>query len=480
MLIPIAFIAITIIGIVVLTLGVRGRPVFASPRCRKCGYDLRNMQFMSDAIGNCLECGAVLSAPDGVSFERWQRRPRQIVLGAVLLALPWAAMIPLSYFANRAQARVPGPVGTAQQSTPALLALLRPTMTTPWTWQELERRLAAGTLTTADVDAAFAALATHFDAERAAGKPRQPPHWFGRFIDKAMKANAASPAAVDALCQAYYGPVPPITMRKLAREGEPIPVVLNTHESWDLNGVQRCWAITAITAEDGSKLTAQQRYNRMEPLPPDGLSGTGRGGEQHVALAHALPPGEHELTLTYELGVIPDNVTLVGLDGKPGTPEKWPLPVSRWKSQVKHKVTVVPNDQPLVALVTDPKRNPFTSSTLAIEQALARPSSRGVEVVIKWKITGQPSPVVAYRVWLQAGGEKIDYGTLVAGTLGNGTISSYSSSKTIQSLPPDVTTMDILLTPDPKAAEGHIALEEIWGQPLELKGVTLDRFDLSK
>ena len=147
---------------------------------------------------------------------------------------------------------------------------------------------------------------------------------------------------------------------------------------------------------------------------------------------------------------------------------------------MKRKITVVAKDQPLVALVTDPARDPFKSSTIAVEQLLARPSSRGgVEVVIKWKMTGQPTPVAAYHVWLQTPAEKIDYGTLVAGKLADGSINSYSSAKVVKSLPPDVTTVDVLLTPDPKVAEQHIGLEEIWGQPLEIKGVTLERFDRS-
>ena len=75
MLAPILLIAVTVVGIVLITLGVRGRPVFASPRCRKCGYDLRNMQFMSAEIGACPECGARLSGTDSVTFGRWQRRP---------------------------------------------------------------------------------------------------------------------------------------------------------------------------------------------------------------------------------------------------------------------------------------------------------------------------------------------------------------------------------------------------------------------
>ncbi len=479
MLIPMAFIAITILGIVVVTLGVRGRPIFASPRCRTCGYDLRNMQFMTDEIGACPECGTDLSGATGASFGRWQRRPRQIMLGVVLLVLPWIAMIPTSYFLRRTQGPGTGPTAVAAQATPALLASLPMSTNSPWPWQELERRTNAGSLTTAHVDAAFASLSAHFNAERAAGKPRQPPHWYGGFIATAINSKIASQPAIDALCQAYYGPTPVLTMRNLAREGEPIPIVLNEHESWDLHGVRRVWAITDITTGIGSKLSAQQRNGRKEPLPPDALSGTGREGNSHAALHHALSPGEHELTFTYVLGVVPDNVTFVGLDGKPGTPEKWPPSVARWTATVKQKITVVPKDQPLVALVTDPAKDPFKTSAIAVEQALARPSSRGVELVIKWKFTGDPSPVAAYRVWLQTKSEKIDYGTLVFGKLPAGSINSYSSAHVVKTLPDDVTSVDVLLIPDPKAAEQHIGLQEIWGHPLELKGVTLDRFDRS-
>ena len=92
-------------------------------------------------------------------------------------------------------------------------------------------------------------------------------------------------------------------------------------------------------------------------------------------------------------------------------------------------------------------------------------------------MTGEPSPVAAYRVWLHAGAEKIEYGTLVVGKIPSGGITSYSASTVAKALPPDVTSIDVLLTPDQKVAEQHIGLTEIWGQPLELKDVPLQRFD---
>ena len=481
MLMPILLTALTVVAIVLITLGVRGRPVFALPRCGKCGYDLRNMQFMSDEIGNCPECGSPLAGPSGVTFGRWQRRPKQIVVGVILLVLPWAGLVPATYVMRRTQVAVGGPAGVSGMTTPALLASLPKATNSPWEWQELERRMTAGSLTTADVDAAFAALAKKFNADRAAGRPRQPPHWYGGFVASAIRNKTASQSSIDALCQAYYGQAPPLTMRDLAREGEPMLVLLNEHESWDLNNVRRVWAITDVVAGNGAKLEVRWRYGNHEPLGADALSGSGREGDAQAALAHALPPGEHEITFNYTVGVVPDNVTFVGLDGKPGTPNKWPSTIARWTTSVKRKIKVVPKDQSLVALVTDPERNPFKASTIDVEQLLARPSSRGgVEVVIKWKFKGEPSPVAAYHVWLQAGGEKIDYGTLVVGKTSRGGTTSYSSAKVVKSLPPEVTSANVLLTPDTKAAEQHIGISEIWGHPLELNDVTLERFDLAQ
>jgi hypothetical protein len=80
-LLPFVFLIFSIAGIVLITLGVRGRPIFAAPRCRKCGYDLRNISFASDDVGNCPECGTTLSSPDAVTFGRWRRQAEEDRVG---------------------------------------------------------------------------------------------------------------------------------------------------------------------------------------------------------------------------------------------------------------------------------------------------------------------------------------------------------------------------------------------------------------
>ena len=475
-LLPLLFVGLSVAGVVLLTLGIRGRPIFALPRCARCKYDLRNMPFTSAEIGNCPECGANLAAPDAVTFGGWRRRPRQIVFGVVLLLLPWAVSVPLAFMA-RQQMIATGPGGAPAKTNAALLVGLPASVTQPWDWQELERRLRAGTLNGEELDKALNVLAAHLRQQRDAGKPREPLHWAGTFVDAAFRSGKVSPAVIQAVCQAYYGADPKLTIRSRARGGEPIQLTLNEHESWNLQGNYRCWALTDISADGKTKLAVQERYNNKSKLAGDALSGTNRDGEQHVNLVEPLPPGEHELAFTFEIGVISDQAVLRGLDGKPGTPDKWPATLARWQSVVKRKVTVLPPDQSPVALVTDAGRNPLKPSSIQVEQMIARPSSRGVELVIKWKFDRSISPIASYRVWVLAGGQKIDYGAFVVGQRGDGGFESVPSRGVAKNLPADVEMVDLLLTPDPKAAEHFTNIEEIWGQPFEIKNVPLERFD---
>ena len=61
---------------------------------------------------------------------------------------------------------------------------------------------------------------------------------------------------------------------------------------------------------------------------------------------------------------------------------------------------------------------------------------------------------------------------------------SFSSSSElrgrVKSLPADVTQINLSFEPEPKGAERYSEVEEMWGSPLEIKDVPLERFDLEK
>ena len=266
-------------------------------------------------------------------------------------------------------------------------------------------------------------------------------------------------------------------LRDRTRAARPVQIVLNEHDPWDIEGFQRCWALSDVTIDGTAKVPLKQLYGPQNVLKPDDLSGAGNNGEIRATIA-ALSPGEHEVAFMYDVGIVTNPATFRGIDGKPGTPDKWPPTVSRWQTVVKRKVTVVPQDQSPLTTITDPARDPFKSSKLTVEEALVRPATGGVELVINWKVTGNPDPVASYRIAVQAGEERIDFGKMVFGVVSrHGTYRSMPDRKQLKSLPASVRSIDIILTPDPVPAEEFIEVKEVWGGPLELKDVPLGRFD---
>src|SRR5262249_22830424 len=158
----------------------------------------------------------------------------------------------------------------------------------------------------------------------------------------------------------------------------------------------------------------------------------------------SLPPGEQELSFTFDLGAVAENSTYKGIDGKPGVPAKWPGPIATWQQVVKQKVTIVQADQPMVEVITDPQRDPFKTFSIGVKSALARPSSRGIDIIINWQIVGGAEPPVCYRVTGIAGAQKIELGGMAI--RGNG--GPNMSFINVKSLPADAASLDILFTPD--------------------------------
>jgi hypothetical protein len=110
---------------------------------------------------------------------------------------------------------------------------------------------------------------------------------------------------------------------------------------------------------------------------------------------------------------------------------------------------------------------------------MARPSSRGVEIVIKWSAGDHADPPLSYRVTLIAGDQKIDHGSIFTGRIGSNSSSSrMTASQVIKTLAADVRSIDILLTPDPKNAEDFVGVERIWGVEHKIENVKLERFDI--
>lgn len=473
-LIALAFIVFSVAGLACLVIGLRGRAVFSAPTCAKCGYDLRAMNFMSADIATCPECGAKLDTPRAVSFGRLQRWRGMIVAGIVMLVLPWLSLLLL--IPTMRSARGMGPAASASLSNQALLAKLPTTIDEPWDWRELERRLAAGTLSTTEAESAIAALTTRLVAQRAKGQPTTYLPWSGSFVKAALQLQGFDAKRKQAFLQAFHG-VPKVTMRKVMRQND-LRVQVQYSTS-DFEGMQSCWVLNKVVADGATPMTVKDRY-RNGPDHPDMRSGSERYSHHEWQLAEPLSPGEHELVFVFDMGVVPAGAQFRGMDGRPGSAEKWPSPVAQWQETITHKINVVAQDQPLVKVVEDESIDPRRDVGIAVQSAVVRPSQGGSQLALKWKYASPLQIPLVYRIEGMAGGQKIDCGQFVLVSQNNGSMTSISDVRDIPKLPPEAKTLDLKLIPSPKIAEGFEEIDQILGGEVEIKNIPLERYDLTQ
>ena len=462
-------IAISIVGLIVLVLGVRGRSVFSWPKCVKCGYDLRAMNFMASDIGRCPECGTNLNTPRSVNFGRLQRSRRILVTGAAMLLLPWGCIV---LALNMHWGLPPSPQRSAKLTNQALLAQLPTTIDQPWDWQELERRLASNSLSTQEAETALAALTSHLTSQRAKGQPVHGLPWSGAFVKSALALGNFDPETRRAFLAAYY-PAPAVKVRRTVRLGQDLEITEDYPGQIELGDMQICWFLRSIVVDGNTPIELKDADKRGR----DFFSG-GRYSGLNWRWATQLAPGEHELVFTFDQGVVPNRAAFRGVDGRPGSPDKWPSPLAVWQSEVRQKIQVVPAGAAVVALIKDAAIEPARDAAIGISEAMVRPASNGKEIVLSWTQPKALDIPLVYRVEVVAGGQTVATGNYALVKRGKGESRSEPARCDVKALPPDVKTIDLKFVPDPKAAEAFGDIDQILGTEFWLRDIPLKRFDL--
>lgn len=477
-----------VLGVIMLTLGIRGRARFASPTCAKCVYDLRAANFMAGAPGTCPECGADLAGAKAVSFGRYERSRKTIIGGVGLLLLPLVLLFLL--YAVRttrmgASAMMTGPSVLPSQSTAQILSGLPAVADQPWSWQELSSRLKAGKLSPAEVDTALATLVQSINAARAKNPSPQPLFWANDFVKDAIASGKVSQARMQALCEAFFANAIQIETPKAVRAGRPIEISMQCNAPWDVGGNSLVWLPAELKTGGAHAMHLLEAGVAKDlSLPSAELSQRSQG---YLSLkAESLSEtGEQELVFVFDAGAVGQNATLRGKDGKPGLKKQWPSPLATWQVTVKKKIRVMPADQIAVELDTDAAHDPQRTKNSLVKEAIVRKATGGVEVVVQWDWTGAPRPPIAGKVTATVGGREVDMGSLVWGQLpaanggerGWGGEQSRSSGQ-LPSLSPETKSMSLRVVPDPAYAERMLGLDTIWGKPVEIKDIPLQRFDL--
>lgn len=448
--------ACLIAGAVLITQGWRGSPILSLPKCAHCKYDLRGID--PAVTSRCPECGNELNEIGAVSFGEYRRQPRRIRAGCVAVGvgmfvlLGWPIISRYDFRPNR-----------------VVVAKLTQTANQPWDWRELERRYRSGRLSGEQASEAIEQLIKSLNS-RPAGQ-NQPLNWANDFLTLADTRGGISAEQYGRLAKAFYGPSPTIKMRPTAHPGDRLKFEIEYGGHWNLPCVELVKALRCVTV-DGRELELLDE-SQTRPARAENLSQTGVFPINGYILQE-LPPGKHDLTFQIDFGLLPSPTSFRTTTGRPGQASRWPKPRHQWSEQINVPVEILATDKPLVSLETNESFNPGQGFRAT---ASAHPGAGQDKtlLVIRIERSSAPSIPVIASATVAAGGEKTTLGHVLFQA---GTSSNQIQSGNLPRLRPEVTTITLTLEPDPDYAERNTGVPRIWGKPVVIADIPLDREDL--
>lgn len=132
----------------------------------------------------------------------------------------------------------------------------------------------------------------------------------------------------------------------------------------------------------------------------------------------------------------------------------------------------------IVQTTMDPAFDPGAHGVLKLKRLYTRPQRDGVHLVAQWERPPGSTPwAVAHATTIRHGLEEWPVETLVWSNQPRTHFSSMPSTRPTRPLPPEMRKVDLVLTPDLKAAQ-FIGMAHVWGGTIILRDVPLERYDL--
>ena len=343
----------------------------------------------------------------------------------------------------------------------------------PWAWQELERRR----LTPADAESVMNGLTEWLRRDHPHGMSDHLA-WLDQFLKYLNDKNLLTDTQKLDFRELLEGELWGAKVVRF-REGK-AGWTWNTDVHW-----RRTW--------DGD-LFDLTMMNELQSVTVDG-NPLEIGSEQHpnwswdsLHRSLRLPElavGKHEIALTVTTSLV-RSTDLLGL--KMDAPSSdWPRAVKKWTRSWQTELIVFAADAEILPGVRDPQRSPAKGG-LTIEPIVVRNSQDGLNAVLEFKIQAALSVPIAFDVILKAGEQTIPCGNLWgfhfdpqqstendnrprrAGMSG-----TTMFSVKLAPLPANVTTADVVLTPNPSLIELNSYADSYWAEEIVLKKVPLRR-----
>lgn len=393
------------------------------------------------------------------------RRKRLVAWGGMLLAMPllgWGLLFTLQYFAG------PSPGNLGVLSTRRLIDQQLPNqIDQPWVWNELQRRLQAGSLSPQEVDDAVRQLTAHMTATRPQGWD-QPLSWQSSFLTEASQADSISDRALLGLCDAFYGPKPLLQPLPRIRAGASgFDIMVHYGSTWgDHTGLalELVWEVGQPRL-DGKPLDVRQLH---------------KNGEQWWGRYEGtLPAGQHELVLDFDCAYI-ERAKLIGLDAGNLPTSGWPKPTKQWKQTITAPLKVYSAEEPIVRLATDPAWDPLKSGSIRIDRFVVQTYRDGKKkLILQTDLSAAILVPLSFDVSARLHDQSLPFGgQWSVNDAGSQRSGSNPLTAVVETLDPDIRQADILFTPNPRHIEHLPEVSEIWGKQIILRGVPLERLDL--
>lgn len=283
-------------AVLLLYLAVWRRMKLSHPRCAKCQYDLRTCWNQA----HCPECGSDLQQRGCVLFTEKDMSIRKTPL--ILMVIWLAAPVVLSIFVF-AHSQTSGVAALPRYYTPQLIEKLADPneITSPWCWQELEKRANRGELSPQQYDRIVVLLTAYLKATDP--NRSNPLAWCGDILSSWIIRDRISADVLGEMLEAYYDYPVDVQFVTVDRQFQRTDLYMSYEQMIGIaHGkiMPNCFLTKAILdGPDPQSLafgymdtnTDKQR-NPDEPLAM-------RYPQNQIYIKRMLPEGEHILVLSF-------------------------------------------------------------------------------------------------------------------------------------------------------------------------------------
>jgi hypothetical protein len=480
---PMILLLVSLGGVLLVALGIRGRRINDHPSCRRCGFDLLGVHPGGAA---CPECGSDLRRPRRVRRGVRERRPRVLAGGALLL------LVALVIVCTGAWLMAAGPTLNAHKPL-VVLALegrhLDPTRSKAAA-DEVVNRINAGALSAGQMRLVVrTALDLQADVSRV---------WVPEWGDVVESVRFTSPAASDedyARFQRQSVRVD-VRVRDRVQVGGRLPVLVGVVEWRRAKAPATDVAVWIDAIRVDSKAVEWVNYGAGKTALVNSERGLQVASTASRAWGGGSPaPGD---TAGFELEAPSSGTscrvelltnTMYRTQGRPATnrvPGGW---VALDTGRVFSMDVSLTAGSTCDATGVDPGVRAAVAAYLGKSTIMLSPGARGPDddasvLAHVWIPRMDPPVAMAFRVLLRVRGAEHALGTYRTGQApvdgrlefsplgvvdGLGVV-GYNAAMTVADIPSDPTeAWELVLTPDVRAGEGTLDTTAIYGEPVVLR-----------